>query len=372
MSNPQRYPAALSQVETIRALCMLGVFWFHLWSILPEPFSLIGSVVRWGNLSVVGFNVITGLVLAWPHLGPQARPQLPYKEFLRKRFLRICPPYYVCLVLWTLVALVLPSTDTGGTLYWFSTHLVFLQTVSPSTIYGLVPAFWWLGLLAQFYLAFPFILRLYIRIGPGKAAPLLILACYGLWQLLANVAAANPDSLAGMANFLIYYNLPARLPEFALGMWLAHALNQGPRGEMGASFWSSLPACPSFLAFVGGFAALGVGLGLFGGPAVAAMPLGHIQQLGVVLLIFFVLFFHPRVASWGKIGPVAAVAKGSYGIYLLHQPILAYGLALITPGLTPVAAYIFLFVVVGGLSFVAALGLDVVVARLSGGDKAKK
>lgn len=365
MSSAQRYPAALAQVETIRSLCMLGVFWFHLWSILPQPFVWVGDLVRWGNLSVVGFNVITGLVLAWPHLGPSARPQMAYKDFLRKRFLRICPPYYVCLLLWTVVALVLPSENRGGTLYWFSTHLFFLQTVSPSTVYGLVPAYWWLGLLAQFYLAFPLILRLYLRVGPARAALGLWAACFGFWFLLSRIAAAAPDSLAGMSNFLIYYNLPARLPEFATGMWLAHALGQGPRGELGTSFSASLPRSTPFLVFVAAISALGLVMGLFGGPAWEQLPLAHIQQLGVVLAIFFLLFFHPRAARWGKIKVVAEVARASYGIYLLHQPILAYGLSLVTPGLTPVAAYLFLFVIGGGVSYVASLGLDQVVARIN-------
>jgi peptidoglycan/LPS O-acetylase OafA/YrhL len=132
----------------------------------------------------------------------------------------------------------------------FVTHLLFVHTLSASTFFAIVPAFWWLGLLAQFYLIFPWLLRVFDRVGAG-------LACVGVcglswlsWLGMAQLAQHDPGSWVAMVEYLAYFNLPVRLPEFAIGMWLASAWNralppvQAPQPPAVHASRSALPIVP--------------------------------------------------------------------------------------------------------------------------------
>src|SRR5262249_1756710 len=153
--------------------------------------------------------------LAWPHLGPAHRPVPAYGDFLQHRFLRICPPYYLALLFWTATTLLTAHESGSAVLRSFVTHAIFVHTLHPSTFFGIVPAYWWLGLLAQFYLLFPLVLRLFQRLGSARSALLLCGACWGSWALLTRLTATS-DSAWAMVHYMWFFNLPARLPEFAI------------------------------------------------------------------------------------------------------------------------------------------------------------
>jgi peptidoglycan/LPS O-acetylase OafA/YrhL len=97
-------PGTLTQIEVMRVLAMAGIFLYHVWSGLPEagaqPFfgPVISHILSQGHVGVLLFNMITGFVLTLPYAGPTGRPLPRYKTFLRQRFLRICPNYYLSLL----------------------------------------------------------------------------------------------------------------------------------------------------------------------------------------------------------------------------------------------------------------------------------
>ncbi|MGA7876337.1 MAG: acyltransferase, partial [Desulfoferrobacter sp.] len=184
------YRPRIAQIELLRAIAMGGIFAFHLWSVDPQvnhsglAGRIMGTAASYGYLGVMIFNFITGFVLALPHLGPQHKQSLPYSHFLRRRFFRICPKYYIALSVWTLVLLFSARQNAKNLLLSYLAHLTFLHSIFPSTFFSIVPAFWWLGLLAQFYLVFPLILAGFIRIGPARACFLTCLVCWGSWIIL--------------------------------------------------------------------------------------------------------------------------------------------------------------------------------------------
>lgn len=369
-SSPAKKPRSLGQIEFMRALAVTGIFLFHLWSVIPaagveNPFGpVFGVLLSQGWMGVILFNIVTGFVLTLPFAGPSGRPVPGYLDFLRRRFLRICPNYYISLVFWTAV---LVFTGHAGTklLGSFVQHLIFVHTLNPAVFFDIVPAYWWLGLLAQFYLAYPLILKLYRRLGAKRATLWLCGGAWGLWLILEILAKAYPDSVFALANYMLYYNLPYRLPEFALGMYLISTWKdkeagrpQNPDGTPGLNYpvlrlWAWV-----VLAVL---AAWGL---IFGVPGLAALAT-HLYWVAVVLCGGIIMFLCPRLHRLGSTSMVTALAGASYSIYLMHQPILGYVDNWIGNGLAPFPTFIFMAGVCGAASLLAAYILDRMVAKVN-------
>jgi peptidoglycan/LPS O-acetylase OafA/YrhL len=357
-------------------MATVGIFLFHLWSVVPLTSTspiwgpLLDRLPFLGALGVIVFNIITGFVLAVPYLGHSGHRSIPPAlAFFRQRFGRICRHYYPTLVLWTLGVLLLPAPEPGGrhVLVGFVTHVVFLHTLSPGTFFSLVPAFWWLGMLAQFYLVCPWLLRFFQRLGPGTACGLACALPWAGWVILTHYANQFPGSTLAMVHYLIYFNLPVRLPEFALGMWLASAWNRGlavVRGPMPS-------APPHFSLGATVLAPLLVGFILFRllhGAWLAQLPrpLDHLYLVfwcGVAVLATLRWSGAIRLGS-GRL--ILDLAAASYGIYLLHQPLLGYANPLLVGILTPFSRFVILLVGIGLLCYWAAVGLNLLLYRLFG------
>ncbi len=362
----QRIP----QIELLRVLAMAGVFFFHLWSVLPEvgernPLGpLFGAILAQGLFGVVVFNAITGFVLTLPLAVGGDAGQLPFGTFFRRRFWRICPQYYLALALWGAVALFTTPSPGASFGRCFVEHVLFVHTLDPDCFYGIVPAMWWMGLLAQFYLCFPLVLRLFTRLGPGRAFLVVSAACYGLWGLLEYLAAlGRPWTLPA---YMVYFNLPARLPEFAAGMFLAFRWTRWQETPAGAVQGrnldrSGLPL-PAVLALA---CAGGVGVAL----AVAfenslAKPAVHFLMAFSYLALCGALCTTPLAARIGGNRIVVRLAGASYSIYLLHQPLLGMAARITAGRMPPLAAFFLSTIVVGVLAFVGALFLDLAAATL--------
>jgi peptidoglycan/LPS O-acetylase OafA/YrhL len=361
----------LGQIEVMRVLAMTGIFLYHLWSDVPRAGTenplgpALGAFLSQGWLGVILFNVVTGFVLTLPFAGPTGRPMPGYLQFLRHRLLRICPNYYIGLVFWSLVAVV-AGRSLASLAGSFLQHLIFLHTLNPGVFFDIVPAYWWMGLLAQFYLAYPLLWRAFVRLGARRAALMLCGGCWGLWAVLELLAWLLPGSLFAICNYLFYFNLPYRLGEFALGMYLA-CLWRDPaanpvlgRGvSLREAFGGKRMAAGTGLAFL---AAWGF---LFGIPG-PWLLVTHLYWLAVVFCAGLVIFFTQSMDRLGTWGPVAAFASASYSMYLMHQPILGYFAGWVGPRMEPFPAFIFLTGVCGVLSVWAALITDRMVAWING------
>ena len=142
---PDGRAATLPEVDVARVLATGAIFFFHLWSVVPDGVVSPSAnlALRHGYLGVVVFDVITGLVLAWPHVGPARRPLLGWGAFLHRRFLRIVPAYYLALGLWVAVAALAALLRIGDgrapSVASVVTHGLFLHTLSPTDFFGVVP-----------------------------------------------------------------------------------------------------------------------------------------------------------------------------------------------------------------------------------------
>jgi len=370
MSDQAPKRKTLGQIEVMRVVAVTGIFLYHLWSDVPRAGTenpmgpWLGAVLSQGWMGVILFNIVTGFVLTLPFAGPSGRPMPSYPQFLRHRLLRICPNYYIGLVFWTLVAIV---TGTAGAhlASSFFQHVLFVHTLNPSVFFDIVPAYWWMGLLAQFYLAFPLLFGLYKRQGPKRAALWLVGGCFVFWAALEALAKAMPGSVFAMCNYLFYFNLPYRLGEFALGMFLAclwrdpaanPVLGQGK--SLGEAFGGKRRAAWIALILLAGWGFA------FGVPSWVLLAT-HLYWLACVVCVGCLFFFSDTMDQLGTWKPIARIAAASYSIYLMHQPILAYFSNWVAPRMEPFPAFIFLMGVCGLLSWWISGVTDALVARIN-------
>jgi peptidoglycan/LPS O-acetylase OafA/YrhL len=350
----------LPQIELLRAIAVVGIFLFHLWSVVPDIGEkgffgkLIGSVSSLGFLGVVLFNFITGFVLAYPYLGPKQQAIPTYLHYLERRFLRICPKYYFALSLWTLVLFLTTGSGAISLLSDFLGHMAFVHSLLPTSFFSIVPAYWWLGLLAQFYLVFPLLLRFFKVIGAARASFALCFICYFLWITLSRFS--HPGSTLALVNYMLYYNLPTRLPEFAFGMWFAQSWHVGLPHSDESRPSSLLDLTSGYTFFV--MAALVLAIA---GTAVfrsAMLPLRHMTMVSWCLVLIVVVLTSKVSAPIGASWLVSRIAAASYSIFLLHQPLLGYADRWLGDALQPMAEFFLLLVFIGTASFLLARGVD--------------
>lgn len=313
-----------AQINLIRVLAMLGIFLHHAWKGTPRfeetgPFlTLLRMGFDFGSLGVVFFNIASGFVLAFPYLGMGGDAAAPsWGRFMKRRFLRIVPPYYIAIILFSVCNIVIFHQEFVSSLGMLLKHALFLQSFSYSMLMTDFAAYWYLSMLAQFYVLFPLLIRLFRRCGPGRAFALLAVAGWGGFELLDLYVRAHPASILGMADYLAYFNMPVRLPEFAAGMWLA------------AAWKPNSPPRLRFLPFDGPFRSLvlsALGFAVAGAWFAAEMrtPLRTVYEAACCFTVFMALFIPNLAVRLGGTRIVSSLAGASYCIYLVHQPALSY------------------------------------------------
>lgn len=216
------HPAA----DGFRALAMLGVMWYHIWqqSWLSPRFELFGvefdftHVVRSGYLFVDVFLLLSGFLLFLPYAKSayDHTPSPSIGAFYKKRTVRILPPYYLCILILFISAVIGKEYYTRGEMLRdIFSHLTFTQVFFTDTYLfsHLNVSLWTIAIEVQFYLIFPFVARAF------KKYPLLI---YGVMTLISYVYRVH--IVSPMEDTQMYLNqLPAMLDVYANGMLAGYA-----------------------------------------------------------------------------------------------------------------------------------------------------
>ncbi len=329
MSTPARPPSS-AWLDVAKGVAIVWIFLVHFverftpgayfanptrnWPALGERFTQLlplplagtdGAVVnllRWvalpGDQGVQIFIVASGVGLAWSALRADAQP--PLLAFYRRRLLRIVPMWVVAHLLFlALGVLTAGALSLADWKTWAS--LVGLRSLPP-VMYHFAPAWWFVGLLLQFYLVFPLLMRALLRWGPARffwivgGAALLVRA----WGLFGLEAGLDWWSRGG---FFV-----TRLPEFVFGMALAAWLRRDSPPD-----W--LQRGPRLLLI-----------------AVLAVIFGNLLSFtlaGMAVAFLFtgagwVLFFHAwSPSATGVAGRVLLwTSAHSLAIFLVHHPVI--------------------------------------------------
>ncbi|MCU1594367.1 MAG: hypothetical protein JWO12_1759 [Frankiales bacterium] len=172
----------------------------------PYSHNPIKTLVFEGHTGVSLFMVLSGFIFTLGTLGKE----IQYGRFLVNRLLRIYPMYLI------LLFIGVSSTGVAFDLSSFAQSLFpladFPGAAASNTIWGAM--FWAVSVELQFYLVFPFLLRLLNKSGPSVLIRLIV--AFLALRTLIWVAQPHLD-----LNRLTYFSLLGRMDQFLLGMLAA-------------------------------------------------------------------------------------------------------------------------------------------------------
>jgi peptidoglycan/LPS O-acetylase OafA/YrhL len=305
-----------------------------------------------GATAVSFFYVLSGAVLTWGCTGRDGLPARTVKAFWTQRALRILPSYLIALALslapFAVHAWQLHPGASGAIriVSGLAGALLLIQAIWPPLAEGLNTPGWSISCEAFFYALWPRLVgqlrteraglpwrRGLLLWAAGLTLPALGIAALRAGWLPAGPVATLTDDVSGsemLARTLTYFP-PFRLPEFALGIVVGHALRCTPARprSTGLDTLCELGLAGALIACVW---ALGAGL-----PAkLSGVPLADriAIESGALAPIFAVTVWQlargrgllQRVLS-GRV--LLLLGEASYALYILQEPVVVWMTALL-------------------------------------------
>jgi peptidoglycan/LPS O-acetylase OafA/YrhL len=335
------YRPALDGVRGISILAVMfvhgGLFWIGRGGFLGVDIFFVLS----------GFLITTLLVEEWQRAGA-----ISLRNFYARRALRLLPALFAVVIACLAAGALFPPPEGA----WAASRQVLVALYLSDWLKVYPPLFhtWSLSIEEQFYVAWPLLLFLMLRLRLRRRTMLATTAA--LVALVALHRALLWHALAGEARNTIYTRFDARADALLVGCVLGLLLTSGA-----TAFGSRSPRLLRALACV---SAACVALLLvvipsdspllyYGGfTAVAAMVAVFILHLFVAPLKFFTMLLELPVLRW--------FGRLSYGLYLWHLPVYSLYDATVAPPavrsytlrlLLPFAIKFLLSVGVAALSF---------------------
>lgn len=296
-----------------------------------------------GTAGVVLFFTLSGFLLYRPFAAAvlDRRPGPPVRDYLRNRFLRIAPAYWLAVLGAGLVlrsTYLPPERAEGRSLAAEPTTLVanlfLVQGYSPATLgTGIGPA-WSLCVEAVFYLALPVLAAgaalVAVRTGAGRRRPVVAallpaLVCLVLGQVGTKLAYALPDAngegWAGSWFAVVLRSFVGQASLFAGGLALAVLYAELRRRHVVLPGWWRAPAAAAAVA-----AALVATLA-WDARRITENRATMALMVSAVLLLALVVLPTPRRRRWLAVlesRPLAAAGVVSYGVFLWHDPLAVW------------------------------------------------
>lgn len=320
-------PEHLATLTGLRGVASLWVALFHGWQTFGSPsLTLLGvpysGLLAAGYIGVDLFFVLSGFLLGVPLMQALQRgaPSRALGRFWQRRCRRVLPAYTFQVVLLLAILGWQQALPERWVLSLLS-HLTLTTNFFPYSVAPLNGVYWSLPVEWDFYLVLPLLLWSVLRVGWRYALPLAMAIALGYrWLCYSTVWVVPPDSLLSWWAGSIH-QLPARLDEFALGIFAAHwRLRKAPGTGV-----SDALLIGAMLTLLLAAAFLGARGDVF---SRVDVPLVFVQ-FSVLGALFACLCFgaagNGRVARALLSGRVlVGLGTISYSLYLWHLPILTW------------------------------------------------
>lgn len=327
--------------DGVRALAALGVLITHV--ALEVGFSVNddrGHYLARLDVGVAIFFVLSGFLLYRPFVARRldGRPRPDTRDYLRNRFLRIFPAYWLAFTVLVVVLDVRARDEVQG-LWDFVTFYALGQSYSAHTALGGLQQAWTLTNEVAFYLVLPLwalgAAWLARRLAPRRAyaAELAVLAAAAAGALAFRYwvhTVDTSDVTTGTIDPRVHW-LPANFHMFVPGMALALILERSRRRTQpyAALEWLRRHPMVCWAGAAACFWVVATQLGL-GFEVGASAPRTSITKellyaavgLLVVLPVALAGATLPRSLRWLASRPMVALGMVSYGIYLWHEGVL--------------------------------------------------
>ncbi len=300
-------PTFFPVLHALRGLAAMWVMGFHWWFFAGTPEMVGGSFFRLGGYGVHLFYALSAFLLGHQYFSTDLAGG--YGGFMKRRFLRLFPAYWVQLILLLLLAL-------GWGLYampgarGLAAHVVMAFHLPPLFVQPMNGVWWTLPIEFAFYLLLPVLGWLVLRLGVVAFAALCvaITAAYRM-AIFAGMADRSVPEIANLIG-----QLPGVLSVFAMGLVAAKLI---PRGlaYRGRAAW--LVGVLTLLA--GWMSLLLWRLDEYWQHGWLLYLWESINAVGLAALIYIAhdYTFELRLARlWRWLGDV------SYGVYLWHLPVI--------------------------------------------------
>ncbi len=186
--------------------------------------AIIIAIIQRGAQPVGVFILFSGFGLTYS-LFKGGRLEIAWAGWYRRRFTRLFPIFWLA----HLIFLISPFAVLHDTIDYRFVLSLLGDRVYPvdKMFFYLVPAWWFLGLLIEFYMAFPLLFKLIRRLGWARYLGLCIVASVSA-KVVLRILGANGDY--EMGAFFV-----CRLWEFGAGMALGKLDGASPRSDFSAA-----------------------------------------------------------------------------------------------------------------------------------------
>lgn len=279
----------LEIIDYAKGYSILTIVLMHLIQNYNVP-EIIKTASSFGGAGVHVFIFCSGFGLYFSHL----INSLPYKSFLRKRFIKIYIPY----ILVILLSACIPFYSTSeNKLLEILSHVFLFKMFIESLEGSLGYQMWFISTIIQFYLFWPIIVHYFAK-GNKWNDILLSLSISLLWSIMITLLGINSQRIWN--SFFLQY-----LWEFVLGMKLASIYYNDP-------IKVQIPQLKS-LFFAAGIGIIITGMaGIKGGWFKTFNDIPSFLGYSSILLITYKVF--PKI--WKRF--ILFTNKISYEWYLLH------------------------------------------------------
>lgn len=294
-----RYDCLLGRnnFDFLRFLFALIVFLVHSYDLSGlEGFSILGSIFS-SETAVKSFFILSGFLIFMSYQNSQN-----ISSYFSKRIRRIYPAYSFVILASVLLGGVFTTLSANeywsiSTLKYFLANLTFLNFLQP-TLPGLFTgnlnaavngALWTLKIEVMFYIAVPLMVFCFNRLGRLSVMVLLFLGSV----VYSYVLFAMAQSHGGGAFIELQRQLPGQITFFIVG----------------AAGYYYFEAFKKYALYLVPIAVLAFALK-------AHLPWIVLEPLALGILVVYFATIFPYLGDFGKYGDF------SYGIYILHFPIL--------------------------------------------------